>query len=897
MKSRNIEHGAGACAVAFSLLLVQPSAIAAEEPSAGDELIDSIVVTAQRREENLIDVPIAVSAFDSSSLERRQIDQATDLQLNIPNISFTKTNFSGSNFQIRGIGVSSIGPSSDSGVETHFNSMPIKIPRLFETDYFDLERLEVLRGPQGTLYGRNATGGAVNVLPAKPVLGEFEANVEVEAGNFSERKIKGMINLPLGDAWAFRLAGINFDRDGFSRNLTTGNDIDGRDQYSARATLRFTPSDTTDVNLTVNYYEEESNRARILKQLCQRDPTGALGCLSDRLGFETVNSRATLGGTLGELLPLVQGAPQAALINVGVDGNLNVPNPRSLRQVAADFDPTYEADETIVTLELRQEIGAFTLTSISGYQETSFIGRTDFNQNVADGPFTGPGVQTVLAPLGGMIALSGIDPSLLGAKGGNIFGFFDRSIGYDQSDQEADQFSQEIRLASNFDGKVNFQIGALYFDSDDNENYYVVTTELDYAALLLGVNPPIFVNATPSASLESTALFGELYYRMTDNLKWTTGLRYTRDEKGIKDRNLLFSVPDGQPLPDFRVDDTTFTEVTGRFGFDWKPGWFDDSTLYAFYSRGYKAGGFNPPVDRSNPSFAGVADVYDPEFIDSIEIGSKNVFAGGRVQANLSAFYYKYDGLQVSKIVARTSVNENIDANIFGLEGEFVFKPMDNLVVDLNLSYLNTRIKNASSIDPRDPTNSDPSFTAIKDVLDASNYVLPTAQLQAATAAGCLLPAALGGPFGLAGLANRGTPGLEQCAGAAFGAMDGVATNLDGNELPGAPELSGKIGAQYTFNFGGGQKLTPRVDYYWRDDFQARVFDKPVDRLDGFTILNAQIDFVSADGSWTVRGYVNNLQDDDNITGTFAVDAAAGLFTNVFLLDPRTYGVSVGKRF
>jgi outer membrane receptor protein involved in Fe transport len=356
-------------------------------------------------------------------------------------------------------------------------------------------------------------------------------------------------------------------------------------------------------------------------------------------------------------------------------------------------------------------------------------------------------------------------------------------------------------------------------------------------------------------------------------------------------------VPQGDPLPNFRVDDTTFTEVTGRFGFDLKPGWFDDSTLYAFYSRGYKAGGFNPPVDRTNPSFAGVVDVYDPEFIDSLEIGTKNVLAGGRIQANLSAFYYKYDSLQVSKIVARTSVNENIDANIFGLEGEFVFKPTDNLVVDLNLSYLNTRIKNASSIDPRDPTNGDPNFTVIKDVLDASNYVLPTAQLQAATAANCLLDPALGGPFGLAALANRGTAGLTQCAGAAFGAMDGVEADLDGNELPGAPELSGKIGAQYTFNFAGGQKLTPRIDYYWRDDFQARIFNKPIDRIDGFTILNAQMDFVSTDGSWTVRAYVNNLQDDDNITGQFVADAAAGLFTNVFLLDPRTYGLSVGKRF
>jgi outer membrane receptor protein involved in Fe transport len=909
MKSAEIELGAGACAIAFSLLLTHTSALAQGAPGAAPEegVLENIVVTAQRREEKLIDVPIAVSAFDNAGLERRQIEQASDLQLNIPNVSFTKTNFSGSNFQIRGIGVSSIGASSDSGVETHFNSMPIKIPRLFEADYFDLQRLEVLRGPQGTLYGRNATGGAVNVLPAKPVLGEFAANVEVEGGNFSEVKVKGMINVPLGDVWGLRLAGLSFDRDGFTRNVTTGNDIDGRDQYAARATLRFRPSDETDVNLTVNYFDEDSSRARTLKQLCNPDPSGALGCGAGRPGFGTVNARGTLGGTLGELLPLVleaqmpgRGLSQLALFAPGTNGNANVVNPANLRQLAADFDPTYQADETIVTLELTQEIGAFTLTSITGYQETSLIARTDFNQN-AGGTFNGPGFDPqnlaqnpLLMAFGGLIPLSGIDSSLMGFRGGNIMTLADRSIGYDQSFQDADQFSQEIRVASNFEGKVNFQIGALYFDSDDTENYLVATTELDYASLLLqavGGNaaPSIFLSGTPSAALESTALFGELYYQLTDDFKLTTGLRYTRDEKSIQDINLLFTVPVGAPLPDFRTDETTFTEVTGRFGFDWKPGWFDDSTVYAFYSRGYKAGGFNPPFDRTNPSFAGTPDIYDPEFINAFEVGSKNVFAEGRVQANLSAFYYKYDSLQVSKIVARTSVNENVDANIYGLEAEFVFVPTGNVVVDLNLSYLNSRIKNATSIDPRNPTNSDPTFTTVKDIATAGNYVLPTANIPAAVAAGCLLDPALGGPFGLAGL-------NPVCA-TAFGAMDGIAASLDGNELPGAPEFSGKLGVQYTYNFAGGQKLTPRLDYYWRDDFEARIFNAPGERLKGFTILNAQLDFLSSDESWYLRGYVNNLQDRDAITGSYLSDAAAGLFTNVFLLDPRTYGLALGKRF
>ena len=356
---------------------------------------------------------------------------------------------------------------------------------------------------------------------------------------------------------------------------------------------------------------------------------------------------------------------------------------------------------------------------------------------------------------------------------------------------------------------------------------------------------------------------------------------------------MLFSVPVGTPptatvFNEFRVDETTFNEFTGRFGFDLKPGWFDDSTLYAFYSRGYKAGGFNPPLDRSLPQFAGTPEVYDPEFVNAFEVGSKNVLAGGRVQANLTAFYYQYDALQVSKIVARTSVNENVDANIYGLEGEFVFSPATDLLIDANFAYLKTEIKDFSSIDPRDPSNGDPAWTIIKDISDGSNCVLATAALP--TARGVRAGAAgsvVGGPFGFCGtMAANGLP-----------VQDGIAADLDGNSLQGTPEWSFKVGAQYTFHLGSTMNLTTRADYYWRDEFYARIFNRPIDKIDAWDVVNAQVELGSASNSWFVRGYVYNLMDDDNITGMYVTDASSGLFTNVFALDPRTYGLVLGFRF
>jgi iron complex outermembrane receptor protein len=165
--------------------------------------------------------------------------------------------------------------------------------------------------------------------------------------------------------------------------------------------------------------------------------------------------------------------------------------------------------------------------------------------------------------------------------------------------------------------------------------------------------------------------------------------------------------------------------------------------------------------------------------------------------------------------------------------------------------------------------------------------VLASNQVATARAFSLLLPAALGGPFGFCGaLAANG-----------FSVQDGVEANLDGNQLQNAPELSFKIGAQYTFGIGSNLSLTARADYYWRDDFYARIFNRPIDKIESWDILNAQLELGSSDGDWYLRGYVFNLMDDDNITGMYVTDASSGLFTNVFSLEPRTYGVALGFRF
>ena len=158
-----------------------------------------IVVTAQRTSQRLQDVPIAVSAFSAEALQAQQIENTSDLQLTLPNVVFTKGNFTGASFTIRGIGDLCVGVSCDSATAIHMNDAPLFGTRLFETEFFDLEQIEVLRGPQGTLYGRNATSGVVNFRTARPDLSGFSGAATLEYSNYDSYKAQGMLNLPLTD--------------------------------------------------------------------------------------------------------------------------------------------------------------------------------------------------------------------------------------------------------------------------------------------------------------------------------------------------------------------------------------------------------------------------------------------------------------------------------------------------------------------------------------------------------------------------------------------------------------------------------------------------------------------------------------------------------------------------
>ncbi len=991
-------------AVSIYGLMASGASAQTVETSSG---VEDIIVTAQRQAQSLQDVPIAVSAFTAEALAEKQINNASQLQLTLPNITFSKGNFTSSSFTIRGIGDLCVGGTCDAATGVATNDMPLFSTRLFETEYFDLERVEVLRGPQGTLFGRNATSGVVNFVTAKPDARGFKASGEAGYGNYNEIRLQGMVNVPLTDTLAVRVAGFYLKRDGYTENLYDGDDHDDRDMYAVRGSLRWEPTDNTTIDLMGYYFREDDKRMRIQKQLCQRDPTGVLGCLPGQRGFEVSNGYAHFPGLLSsrEFLTTQLGAALGSLglgsiYSPGTDFYAGSVNPADVRQTNTAYTPSYFTDELQAMARIEHDFGPIRAKLSGMYQANSVESRQDYGMAVANpagflaglstlqafasGAF-GPGlgqfarVRDALIPSGpggGVYCTSQPNESGTGTFGGERI-CASTPLYFDRSRQDTNTWTGELIFTSQLDGRFNFLVGGIYNKlKTNNADYYVNSFGGDYINGVLGAgislgaqaaNPafpfsflatPFFRSNQQDFTLDSWGLFGEGYFDVTDTVKLTVGLRYNNDKKSVAARTTLasFLVPYGTsnafdspfaggfdadpattclgagPLVPgaigsrpgceaFSERSVSFKEWTGRVVLDWKL--TEDNLLYASYSRGYKSGGINPPL---SPVFQ-VEDSFKPEFVDAFEIGSKNRFLDGTLQLNLTGFYYKYKGLQLSRIVNRTSVNDNVDANIWGIEAEGIVRPIPPLAVNLSFSYLNTEVASDKFLaNPRDPSAGRSDVVIVKDITTAANCaVAPVVSGNAAAANGFVAAAnaainagAIPGLQAGAGLRapapfpsnsglNGATGAYSVCAVLTALAANpaagvtvspvGLEQNIRGKRLPQAPDYKVSVGVQYTAELESGMQIVPRVDLAFTGTSFGNIFNGSINRIAPYEVVNAQIQVNGPDSRWFVRGYVQNLFDNSAITGLYVTDQSTALFTNIFTLEPRRYGIVAGFNF
>jgi len=902
------------------------------ESGRGVSVLEELVVTAQRREESIQDVPIAVSAFSADNLKNQRIETGQDLLQAIPNVNFSRATFGGYNFQIRGIGTKLVATSADAAIGIHENNMPLTANTLADAEFYDVERVEVLRGPQGTQFGRNTTGGLVNVITNKPT-DQFSGRINAELGNYSTRRLNGAINVPIGAGFALRVAGAYLKRDGFYDNLTTGHDVDDRDLWSSRITLGWQPNDKFRSYLMWEHFDEDDNRTRVGKQLCVKDPgpttIGGVptnlsaatstqnyfsqGCKLASLrgpdALQELNTAVTLGGGLGVATGLITGDAYAGKLQNS-----------DLRKIESVFDPLYRNKADVYQLNLAWYVtDDLELSYTAGYSRNKGFTQADYNRAIPTGT---------------------LNPNVFFGLLTDANGFFDdpqvgrrnRFTTIDFSDGKSSQRTHELRLQSFYDGPVNFSLGASTLKFRTATNYYVTSNTLTAMHELLNLVTPgcpqlgslsrpdcFYVDPSPTPDgsggnyfdsrtryqISSSAVFGEANWAITDELKVTAGLRHTIDRKRAQPYQPRLLTPGIGQAP-LAIQTVVFKETTGRLNLEWSPdlSFTDKTLLYASYARGYKGGGFNPPQSPGQELFP---RSYQPEFIDAIEVGSKNTLLGGSLILNGTAFYYDYKGYQVSSIIQRTSVNVNIDAKLWGAELEGVWEPVQNLRFNGNVGYLKTELQDSASLDLMNLTQSNPNLSVVRNGLNYAMCVAPVselARLQQVVNAGLLPAAAVTGslfaPALLPGVCNGAfAPGTAAATALGFSVTPfaGVPAQLKGNELPNSPNWTVSLGAQYLWETTGGWEITPRVDFYYQGESYARIFNAINDQLDSYTNVNLSLSIAKPDWDLQIQVYAKNLTDEEVVTDQYQTDDTSGLFTNIFMTEPRTYGVSVTKSF
>jgi len=940
-------------------------------------------------------IPIAITALSQEQLTATQTAGGPDLVKQVPNLTFTKTNFTGYSIQIRGIGTQAISVTTDPAVAVAFNDAPFIRNHFFEQEFFDVSQVEVLRGPQGTLYGRNATAGVVNVISAKPT-DQLEAMASADIGNYKNRRFEGMLNLPIvDDRLDIRVAGEWTKRDGYSFNELTDKPIDGRNLWSGRVSIGFKPYSNVQSNFVWEHFSEDDDRMRSAKQLCKTDPTptevGGLPVppidrtigdpapyLSQGCVMTSLYSPDALGVPNGYSLPFVLALGDANQVNPHVDPYASTTQSRDLRVIESAFEPIYKAKSDLAEFNTDIDIAPqLKLISQTAYGNDFLYSVEDFNRfntspgifNASSDPNPDVGGTNRIRP--GAISPEGVfcDPQL---------GCTDRLAGEDLSEEHSWQLSQEFRLSSSFSGPLNFSLGGNYLHYETVENYYVFINALTLTALVpitippsLGNDPNYIPNVTdnhqclngaqqpdpnsnfqvtlpcsyidPSPladingqghnyfrsenpyTLNSYAGFGEAYYAITPDLKLTGGLRWTEDEKHfVRIPSEVLIVGMGYPVAG--VLDQSWGELTGRFTANWTPKLdFTDQTLvYGSYAHGYKAGGANPPgaVLSNSRAQGNIANpihplTFAPEFIDAFEMGTKNTALDGALTLNGSAFYYNYKGYQISEIVDRTAINQNFDATVRGAELEASWEPVPGLKFGFAGGYEKTQIADGSkAVDLMDRTAGNPDWVVVKPFASqASNCVVPIYVAQAALILGSgsgqystmsllcgyayanhvdpIFPP----PPGYAGFDPVSPDAANNGAGPAPNNGAGFDKDLSGNELPNAPRFTVSARADYSVPLTPEWAGTAHIDYYWQDYSWARVFnDRPYDRLRGFTNVNLALILTSQSG-WQVMGYLKNVFDTTDITGAFLNSDDTALTTNVFLTDPRLFGIRVTKNW
>jgi iron complex outermembrane receptor protein len=614
------------------------------------QVLEEVIVTAQKKAESLQDTPIAISVFSSDSLEQRQAFGVADIGEYTPNVTMTPSLGSSYNIRmdIRGLGTAEPSLAVDPKVGMYLDGVYIARNAGAVFDVVDLERIEVLRGPQGTLWGKNTTGGAVNMVTAKPS-GEWGFKQLLSAGNDGYYRSTTTINTQQVGGFSAKANLMFKGTDGWQDNTaaTGKQDLGSEETTAAHIALAWDITDSFSADYTFDYTDGDSTPQSI--QVGSVDPTSAAFTTT------TVSDVGFAPSTIpGAPVPgLYQGNPYNQMATLAND-----------KDRKDKFNLAHQGSEQVEiyghALTLSWVIDNLELKSITAYRnyDSDFSDGNHIDGGTYYGSDDGGATQTWLPAF------------------------------YTVGDKEQDQTSQEFQaIGSALDDRLNYVLGLYYFEEDGSE-----------------VNPWLFTNGTSGFLIsflgsyykiesESKAVYGQFTYDLTDRLSATLGGRYSEDDK-----KLTLTAND----PVLAEDDSrneNWSENTFSFVLDYAV--TDDMNIYGKIAEGYASGLFNPgTVDRNpgSPDPTGPAlTPVDPEETTSYELGIKSMWLDQRLQFNGAVFYNDNDNLQITDFVngQRISINSG-SSDAKGVELEVVALLMEGLTLDASYGYLNMDFDDSS---------------------------------------------------------------------------------------------------------------------------------------------------------------------------------------------------------
>ena len=600
-------------------------------------VIEEVVVTAQKRAESLSDVPISITAVTGERLDTDNIQSLADMSAAAPGLVVARNEGFSRVVAIRGIGFEATqNVDAFPSVAFHIDGVFIADPNATNLEFIDVARIEVLRGPQGTLFGQNSTGGAINVINNTPELGQFGGNADIAFGNYSLVQPRAALNLPLGETAAARIAATYLSHDGFAEITGGAQDINGRD--------------------LAGYGLDEADNFQFQGKL---------------LWQPSDNFSAILGATI------------FSINDVGDRAQRHVNDPSGdIRKITSDVSGSYDSDSEIFSLNLEYDAGIATVKSITGFVRFDQANYLDADKGVYDS--NAPYTMKEDLPFAGLKAES---VSERGSETwtqeinivSNTEGSLDWVLGAFYLDNEGTTWFDSVR---DLNGNGVYDQGGTWKGRQQTR----AECAPDFATFTNGFFFGERDFCTNIASLrESWSLYGQVAVSLTERLRFTGGLRYTDDELALRAGGFM-AAPPAEPTQNPKDE-----KLTGKAGLEYD---LNDQLMgYFSYTRGFKPATGNLTAENSD-EFINAAS--GPEIVDAFEVGAKGQLMDDRLDFSVAAFYYDYDGMQFLTTGANATFAGGVGnlkaAEVMGLEVEAQALLSDGLSLNAGLTFLDTEI-------------------------------------------------------------------------------------------------------------------------------------------------------------------------------------------------------------